>query len=135
MMGKYTRLQSDVFSIFASTAWKAENLKTYPANLMPTAPGDEYLRISILASDQGVNSSSTAGLLIVEIFTPRNIGPNRAFTIADILDGYLVNKNISLGTGRTQTGRVSVLGEPQPDRDNSSLCRTKYSIPFNFFGV
>jgi hypothetical protein len=134
-MGKYTRLQTDIFSIFASDEWKAENIKTYPRNLTPTSSVTEFIRVSIIASSNGVNSSSVAGLLIIEIFTPRNIGPNRAFMIADILDGYLVNKNISLGSGHTQIGRISVLGDPKPDSENSSLCRTKYSIPFNFFGV
>jgi hypothetical protein len=135
MMGKYTSLQSDIFSIFASAEWKSENIKTYPRNLSPTTSTTEYIRVSIVANSNGINSNSVAGLLIIDIFTPRNIGPNRIFTIADILDGYLVNKNISLGTGHTQTGRISVLDDPKPDTANSSLCRAKYSIPFNFFGV
>lgn len=134
-MGKYETLEIDVFSVFDSTDWKAEAIKTYPANFVAVNPGNEYIRVMIIPSGGGMNLRSLSGVIIVDIFTPAGNGPRRTSTIADKLDQYFVGKSFSSQAGATtQLGKSSL----QPigvDKDNSALYRSTYTIPFNYFGV
>ena len=134
-MGKYTTLQNDIFSIFASTTWKAENIKTYPTDLVAVNPGSEFIRVNIVAGDDGINLASVSGVLIIDIYVSAGMGPGRANLIADRLDVYLVGKSFKLtppGTTQFQNSTMSFSGR---DYDNESLSRYTYSIPFNYFGV
>lgn len=133
-MGKYTNTQNDIFSVFSTPAWKAENLKTFPAEFLASNVGNEYLRVSIITSDTGVNRKSISGILVVEIFTSAGEGPKRTNFIADRLDLYIENKSIGTDFGVTQfkNSTMKLLGI---DKDNSALTRASYEIPFNHFGV
>lgn len=135
-MGKYADLQKDVFSVFASSAWLAENIKTFPQNYVGPG-GAEFIRVNILANGYSqVNLPySTAGLIIIDIFTPAGDGPTRASTIADKLDSYLAGKMlITTLNGNTQflASSMQSLGN---DKDDPSLYHSKFSIPFTFYGV
>lgn len=134
-MGKYTDLQEDVFSVFGSVGWQAENLKTYPSNYVANSNGNEFLRVNVIPGAVGVNRISASGVVLIEIFTESGVGPSRYFAIADILDRYLENKSFSLSSQRSTQFETSTLSGAQPDKDNPALCRVLYTIPFNFFGV
>ena len=134
-MGKYSALQNDIFSVFNSPAWKAENVKTFPADFIAINAGNEYLRVNVIAGTIGINRRSVSGILIIDIFTPAGLGPKRANLIADKLDSYLENKSVSLSADATTQFGTSVLTPLGTDRDNPSLSRSSYEIPFNFFGV
>jgi hypothetical protein len=133
-VGKYASLFTDVFSIFNAALWKAESIKTFPANFITVDPGNEYIRVSIIPSGRGINQKSASGLLLIDIFISAGDGPSRAGFIADKLDAYLVGKSIATGSNSTQmlTSSLSFVGV---DSDNPSLYRANYSIPFNYFGV
>lgn len=134
MSGKYVALQEAVFSIFAKDEWKAEGIKTYPSNFIPVVTSDTFLRVSIIPSGSSVNQSSTSGLLMVDIFTPAGVGLTNASNILDALDRYLNRKAISTDKGLLQFNYSSA-EHKGVDSVNSSLYRSLYSIPFNFFGV
>jgi hypothetical protein len=134
-MGKYSNLQADAFSIFDSAAWKAENIKTFPTNFVPVSPGNEFIRVSLLPSGNGINIRSVSGVFIIDIFTPAGNGPKRVSQIADKLDQYLVGKSMSTSAGSVTQLQNSSLQPNGIDRDNSTLYRSTYTIPFNYFGV
>ena len=80
--------------------------------------------------------SSSAGLVLIEIYTPVNQGPLRAAEIADKLDSYLAGKSLKTTSGGvTQFSDRSSLSYQGTDIDNASLVRSTVSIQFNHFGV
>jgi hypothetical protein len=134
-MGKYERIQTDVFSIFNQLAWKAESIKTYPVNYISVTQDTEFIRVSVIPSGKGVNLVSSSGLVLIDIFIPAGNGPRRASLIADKLDKYLVGKNIMVqDNAATQFGQSTLVSRGL-DRDNPTLYASAYSIPFNYFGV
>lgn len=134
-MGKYLNLQSDLFSIFDSAAWKAENIRTYPSNFVAVNSGNEFIRVSIIPSGNGINLSSVSGVIIIDIFTSAGNGPKAAILIADKLDSYLVGKSVKTVSNVVTQFSNSTLSSGSTDRDNSALYRVSYTIPFNYFGV
>jgi hypothetical protein len=136
-MNKYSSLESDVYSVFDSNAWKLELIKTVPNNVIQTGAGNEFVRVSIIAGKQQDANilHSVSGLLIAEIFIEGGKGGARANTIADTLDKHLAGKNISAtSNGRTQftTSNLIPIGI---DPVNAGLYRYKYTLPFNYFGA
>ena len=134
-MGKYSKLQTDVFSIFDSSSWKAENIKTFPQNFIIMNPGNEFLRINILPANGGINVKSVSGLCIIDIFTSAGNGPKRSYLIADKLDSYLQGKSINAEDGACTQFSSSFMKHLGVDKENPSLFRSSYEIPFNYFGV
>lgn len=134
-MGKYTGLQEDIFSVFATPEWKAEKIKTFPVNFVTVNQGNEFIRVAIVSSGAGINLSSVSGTFIVDIFTPAGNGPKQASLIADKLDQYLVGKSLSTNSGAVTQLTSSSFDVGRPDRDNPALFRSTYTIPFNYFGV
>jgi len=134
-MGKYENLEKDVFSIFGSTSWKNENIKTFPVNFIELTPGTEFVRVSVIPSGNGINLTSISGVLIIDIFTSAGNGPRRTSLIADKLDSYLVGKSVSTVSGNSTQFNKSALASVGLDTVNSALYRATYSIPFNYFGV
>lgn len=134
-MGKYTNLQENIFAIFGSTLWQSENIKTVPINFVGISSLNEFIRVSIIPSGQGINLYSVSGMLIIDIFNKAGNGPTRAFAIADVLDSYLVGQqlepfpHIAVQFGKSSFSTVGL------DTDNPSLFRSTYSIPFNYTEV
>jgi hypothetical protein len=136
MVGKYSALTADIFSVFDTSAWKNEGINTWPSDFKPDDAGDKYVRVSIVPSGRGLNRTSASGILIIDIFTPAGFGPQAQNQIADKLDAYLTGKSLSTQTGgSTQFPKESALRYLGTDKDNPSLSRASYEIPFNFFGM
>ena len=133
-MGKYSDNQSDIYSIFDSAPWKAENIQTWPAGYKGDT-SDQYVSVSIIPSGTGANRSSVSGILIVDIFTPAGFGPTQQNLIADKLDKHLQHKLVKTQSGGTTQFQASTLKPMGVDKVNPSLARVGYEIPFKFFGV
>ena len=129
-MGKFIDLENNVFSHFGSAAWQAEVIPSYPANVYPEGITGSYIKHSIVANGDHANANSVSGLLMVEIYTAAGIGPTSTSEIADTLDKHFQRKTYGL----TQFF-LSNLGQADKDRDNPSLSRAIYQIPFTYFGV
>lgn len=130
-MGKFTRLLQDVFSIFGTTEWIAENIKVVPQNFVSNSEVTEYLRVSVIPSEGGVNTQSTNGLIMIDIFTPQGMGPFRASKLADTLDSYLLGKSFNVGGSTTQvlkTSNMRIVSSKE-----SLLCHAIYQVQFNHF--
>lgn len=134
-MGKYSDIQSDIFSVFDSTAWKAENIKTYPSNFIAVNSGNEFIRVSIIPSGNGINLISISGVIIIDIFTSAGNGPKATILIADRLDSYLVGKSVKTASSKLTQFFNSSLSRGSIDKDNSALYRVAYTIPFTYFGA
>lgn len=133
-MGKYTDLEKDVYSVFSSNEWKAEDIKTFPTNfVVMNTTNDEFIRVSVIPSGKPINRYSLAGILIIDIFTAAGSGTRRASIIADTLDNYLLDKSRNTGSGVTQFG-ISSLTHIGPDKALPILHKSTYTINFNFFG-
>jgi hypothetical protein len=132
-MGKYETVLKDILGIFSSPAWTAENVKTYPDNYVQVNPGTEYIRVSVVPADNGVNLKSVSGVLMIDIFTQTGNGPKQAYTIADKLDTYLQGKTLSTESSAVTQLFGSSLRVIGVDKDNTSLYRHSYSIPFTYF--
>lgn len=133
-MGKYTDLEKDVYSVFSSNEWKAEDIKTFPTNfVVMNTTNDEFIRVSVIPSGKPINRYSLAGILIIDIFTAAGSGTRRASIIADTLDNYLLDKSRNTGSGVTQFG-ISSLTHMGPDKALPILHKSTYTINFNFFG-
>jgi len=133
-MGKYLDLESSIYSIFGSQQWKAENIPTYPSNVIKNDSKSSFIRLSIIPNSNSVNFKSISGVLIIDIFTETNIGTKSYSTIADRLDDYLVTKGFNKNNFFLQF-KESVLTPMGVDKDSASLFRAQYTITFNFFGV
>jgi hypothetical protein len=134
-MGKYTNLEKDIFSLFANITWTAEVIKTFPSNFVTVNAGEEFIRINILPKGAGINLNSTSGVLLIDIFTLAGNGTKRTSLIADKLDSYLVGKTLSTESTAVTQFANSSLDYSGQDKDNPTLFRATYSIPFNFFGA
>jgi len=134
-MGKYTNLEKDIFSLFANITWTAEVIKTFPSNFLTVNAGEEFIRINILPKGVGINLNSISGVLLIDIFTLAGNGTKRTSLIADKLDSYLVGKTLSTESTAVTQFANSSLDYSGQDKDNPTLFRATYSIPFNFFGA
>lgn len=134
-MGKYSNLDSNVYSVFGSIGWKAEKIKTHPSNFIAINTTEEFIRVSIVPSGNGVNRKSISGVLIIDIFTPSGSGPKRPSAIADRLDAHLSSKQLVVSSGIAIQFSNSSLGNARNDKDNKALSRVAYAIPFNYFEV
>ncbi len=134
-MGKFKSLQTDIFSIFGSDSWKSENIKTFPANFIPNNAGNEFLKITIVSGRPGLNIYSVSGVFIADIFTTAGSGPDRPVMIADTLDQYLVGKVVQNSSGAVTQFSNSTFEMRGLDRDNPTLNRSIYTIPFDYFEV
>lgn len=133
-MGKFLELEQAVFQVFGAAEWTSKSIPTFPENWTIENPGDKFIRVSVVPSGKSLNLISAAGVVIVDIFTSAGTGFKESASITDSLDLYLSGKSIrtSGGTVQFQMGSMARRGE---DRDNPSLYRSVYTIPFNFFGV
>lgn len=135
-MGKYSTLYELIYAVFNTAQWAAASIPTYPVNFTPPSGLDTYIRVDVVAS--GGNTAafprSVSGVLIIDIFAPAGKGNKTGTDIADTLDTYLAGKTMKVPTGSIQT-RESALVHSGIDKDNLSLSRYEYSIPFNYYGV
>lgn len=129
-MGKYRKAQDEIFSVLASTAWSAENIKSFPSGYDGDKGEPPFVRFTVVPGGVPINAGSISGVLQVEIFTAWGQGPAPASDIADTLDKHLQRRTI----GTTQLFNSSMDGQVR-DRDNPGLARTLYSLPFSHFGV
>jgi hypothetical protein len=134
-MGKYELLERDVYSVFSSNEWKAENIKTFPTNfVVMNTTNDEFIRVSVIPSGKPIDRYSLAGILIIDIFTASGSGTRRAMIIADTLDKYLLDKSKTTSTGKVTQFGISSLAHNGPDKALPVIHKSTYTIDFNFYG-
>lgn len=134
-MNKYELIEKTIHTVFGSKEWEKTQIKTIPSNFSTTGLGSEFIRMNILTGGNGLNLQSLSGLLIIDIFTSAGDGPMRATLIADTLDTFFVGKSLTASKGKVVQFMASTTKQSGPDRDNPTLNRVIYSLPFNFFGA
>jgi len=131
-MGKFSRIDEGILSIFAEEAWIDEDIPVYPENFSASKNDKTFVRLQIIASDAGVNIRSAGGVLIAEIFVPRERSATPISIIADALDMFLVGRMRATTDGGVVQFFGSSIGNKQSDKDNPSLYKADYSINFNY---
>jgi hypothetical protein len=135
-MNKYAALQRDIFSVFKTQSWLSQGVQTLPWNFTPATFSESYIRLSIIPGHSRINTASSSGVLIVDIFVAAGAGPSPTSVIADKLDTYLVGQSISGAPGTvTQFPEGSSLKHLSADKASPTLLRSSYTIPFKHFGV
>ena len=131
---RFAGLYADIYSLFNSAPWIAENIKTYPKGYVSNEVNTEYAIFDVSSADEGF-SDSLRGILFIDIYVPNGLGPTRAAKIADIFDKYLAGATFATNAQKaiTQFRRESIFIIRGFVIDNSSkLCFT-YQIQFNYF--
>jgi len=130
-MTKYVSAQSDIEGVFATPAWTANSVSTYPVNFKVPASVSEFVKVEFLPLNTNSDYSrfGISGLAIVQIYVSANIGTRRLMEIADLLDSILQNKTLENGT-QTQSSSLQILGQ---DKDNPNLFRGDYQVNFTFY--
>lgn len=134
MSEKFANSISAVLSVFGSSEWEAEGIKTYPSNYIAVNAGNEFIRVDVFPGGNGPNFDSVKGAIYIDIYTPAGSGPKRAAIIADKLDNHMAGKLLATPTGNVQMFE-SVFQNKGVDPENKTLHRSIYSINFTFFGV
>ena len=132
-MGKYTVSTTAIFGQFTTAQWVSTGILAVPADFQPPQGTLEYVRVSVLHGNSGINARSTSGIINIDIFTQNGLGPARGLAIADMLDEALSWIAIN-DSGYIQTG-VSSLSPIGVDGSNPALQRHLYTTQFNYFGV
>src|SRR5688572_7611441 len=124
-MGKFTDSESAIFSVFALAEWAALGIVTMPSNFIGQAPDNKYIRVTVIASAQGINIRSVVGILNIDIFTFSGQGSKAVVEIADQLDLFLVGKTRAGIVGKVQflNSNKSPLGA---DKQNNTLSKDIY---------
>lgn len=131
----YDDLKQDIYSVFASQAWKNLNYKTYPSNYSGTIDtSNSFIRVNILPAKSDLSThgfkKKISGLLILSIFVKYGNGDSELFTLADTLDTFFQGKTLTNGT-QFGTSNLIKLGL---DPDDKSLYRGDYTINFIAYG-
>jgi len=131
----FDKLRQDIYSVFASFAWKANNIKVYPENYQGDVGSQTpYIRLTIIPGAASLDSFSIgkrlSGRIILSIFVDNTAGDKDLYNVADLLDNYFQGKTLTNGT-QFGPSTVTPLGI---DNVNSSIYRGDYSIKFNSYG-
>jgi hypothetical protein len=131
----YELLRQDIYGVFATNAWKALNINTYPENYQgAVSTSTSFIKLAILPGKGSLDgfqfSKKLSGAIILSIFVKAGNGDKDIFTIADNLDNFFEGKTLQNGT-QFGPSSVTILGL---DRDDPSLFRGDYMITFNTFG-
>ena len=131
----YTDVLDDIYGVFASSNWTAQNISIYPDNYQgKISNSNEFCRLNILPSSSErykyTGNKLLSGLIAIKIFVKAGEGQKRIYQISEILDSLLENKKFSHGT-ELGTSYISMEGL---DAINQSLYSASYFITFRLYG-
>ena len=111
-----TQLLTSVETLFGSTDWTSNNIKTYPSNYQGKIDSTEWVRVNVLpfSSEVSFNDINTSGQIICNIFVPSGQGMKRAYEICDLLKGLLERNSIS-GYLQTTNSFITNIGIDSKD--------------------
>lgn len=130
-MGKFGNLDSSIYSIFADSTWTDENISVYPENFSASTAETQFVRLNIIPAGEGINVRSVSGVLLAEIFVPKEKTSIPISIVADALDRFLAGKTLEASTGSVQFFGSSI-GNKRLDSSNPALYRAEYSINFTY---
>jgi hypothetical protein len=130
----FNLIKNDIYNVFASSQWKAENILVVPESFTGTLDTLPYIRLTIAPSRSEISSfgigKEISGLMILSIYVSSEKGDTESYNIAQKLDSYFQAKQLS---NKTQF-KVSYINSVGIDRDNPKIYRVDYFIPFTNYG-
>jgi hypothetical protein len=79
-MGKYTDSSLLIFKQFSSQQWKSYNVTAVPSDFTPPQGTLEYVRLSVLHNENGLNVLSASGIIQIDVFTENGKGDVDIYT-------------------------------------------------------
>jgi hypothetical protein len=127
-MKTITQLLTSVESLFASSSWTSNNIKTYPSNYQGKIDGNEWVRVNVLpfSSELAYNDLNITGQIVCNIFVPSGQGMKRAYEICDMLKVLLERNSIS-GYLQTTNSFITNIGIDEKD---AGLYSVDFSVNF-----
>ena len=109
------------------------NLPVYPADYRGKVSSTPFLKLSIVLGNANrfayQDNKKVTGLVIVSIFYPAGSGQSYPTTLTASLDSLFESKLLTYGI-QTSVSSLQFLG---PDRDDTTLSRADYSVPFVYY--
>ena len=122
---KFSKAFDNLSALFANSG-----LSVWPVGVQPSVKPDVYGEVTFILSDNGVNANSISGTVIIDIYIQEGVGPRAAYTFADLLDDYLLQKSHNGTQFFTST---MVPRGPSPTNPTRSIY--EYSVTFKHFGA
>lgn len=108
-------------------------LPVYPSDYRGAVTSVPFLKLNIVLSTANrvayQDNKKVTGLVIVSIFYPAGSGQSYPTTLTDYLDALFESKLLAYGI-QTNVSSLQFLG---PDRDDTTLSRADYSVPFVYY--
>ena len=121
-------VQTDLEGVFLSPAWADHNIVVVPDDFPLVGEGVKF-KIDGSSRSYYYGGYGITGKLYLSIYTKAGRGQTGANEIIDILNTLFQGRTFDSGTQTGPSTSIS-LGI---DRDNRSLMRTDYSVPFTKF--
>jgi hypothetical protein len=127
-MKTITQLLTSVETLFASSSWTSNNIKTYPTNYQGKIDSTEWVRLNVLpfSSELTYNDLNITGQIVCNIFVPSGQGMKRAYEICDMLKVLLERNSIS-GYLQTTNSFITNIGIDEKD---AGLYSVDFSVNF-----
>lgn len=127
-MATNTQILTAVETLFSSSDWTDNNIKTYPTNYQGKIDSNEWVRLNVFPFSSNVyyNDINRSGQIVCNIFVPSGQGMKRAYEIADILNNILERKTIS-GYLQTTNSFITNIGV---DIKNAGLYSVDFTVDF-----
>lgn len=132
----YSAIVSSLEQVVASPAWSTAfpSVPVYPADIKHDVKASIFFKFTILLSGssiEGYNQTTRRGELVIAIFTKATQGPRAVAAYCDSLDSLLSKKSFANNKLQTLSSYATRLGT---DSSDTTLVRTDYHLPFNYFG-
>ena len=109
------------------------NLPVYPVDYQGKITSVPFVKLNIVFSNANRfayrDNKKVTGLVIVSIFYPAGSGQSYPTTLTASLDSLFESKLLTYGI-QTSVSSLQFLG---PDRDDTTLSRADYSVPFVYY--
>jgi hypothetical protein len=127
-MATNIQILTAVETLFSSSDWTDNNIKTYPTNYQGKIDSNEWVRLNVFpfSSNVSYNDINKSGQIVCNIFVPSGQGMKRAYEIADILSNILERKTIS-GYLQTTNSFITNIGV---DIKNAGLYSVDFTVDF-----
>jgi len=127
-MATNIQILTAVETLFSSSDWTGNNIKTYPTNYQGKIDSNEWVRLNVFpfSSDIFYNDIRKSGQIVCNIFVPSGQGMKRAYEIADHLKDLLERKTIS-GYLQTTNSFITNIGI---DSKNAGLYSVDFTVDF-----
>jgi len=113
---------------------KLAGFQVFPADYKGELPKPPFLKLNIVFSPASLEATSgtkkVSGVVLVSIYYESGGGQLQASEISELLNDIFEKKLLNFGI-QTKVSSLQFLGT---DKNDASLSRADYSVPFSYYG-